>query len=41
MERSARRFSLLVCAAACVGVGLVALAGDLNPPAGPVAPTMP
>ncbi|MCA9306598.1 MAG: right-handed parallel beta-helix repeat-containing protein [Phycisphaerales bacterium] len=40
MERSARRFSLLVCAAACVGVGLVALAGDLNPPAGPVAPTM-
>ena len=40
MARSARRVSMLVCAFACVGVGLVAIAGDLNPPAGSVAPTM-
>ncbi|MEZ6212080.1 MAG: right-handed parallel beta-helix repeat-containing protein [Phycisphaerales bacterium] len=38
MSRMSRRAT--VAAAAVIGLGFFAIAGDLNPPAGPVAPTM-
>ena len=38
MSRMSRRAT--VAAAAVIGLGFFAIAGDLTPPAGPVAPTM-
>ncbi|MEZ6212079.1 MAG: right-handed parallel beta-helix repeat-containing protein [Phycisphaerales bacterium] len=40
MMRSEMRAAAVVSGVVMAGIGLLALAGDLNPPAGPVTPTM-